>query len=478
MESDDATVPLLGQVDNESVNGDRLDGKKATFRQVVASLGAATGALSMGCCLGWASPAIAQLTNSTSGPPGPLDTSQASWVGSLVCLGALVQVPLTGPLMEKVGRRLALLLTCVPLLAGWILVITGRVVWVLYLGRLLTGYSAASYSVLVPVYISEIATPRLRGALGTMFQLLVVTGILAMYVLGVVLRWDWLACVGLVPVSLTVVCMIFLPDTPSYLVKAGKTEKAIEALRWFRDKQDVSGEIEELGSGNEEHSNDESESVVSMLRDPAVYKPVLLIIVIMVINQMSGINVIITYTVSIFLEAGVSIPAEWAGVIVGAIQVVGTTSSVFLIKSVNRRPVLVTSLVFMGAALGSFGTYFYTSPGQNYGWIPVTCLVVFILAFSLGQGPLAWVLLGDLATPRAAPLAGAAASATNWGVAFATTVSYDSLEAAIGQAGTYWLYSGCCLAGAFFVTLAVPETRGRSLQDIQRIFSRSDRTLL
>lgn len=102
MESDDATVPLLREADTEPVNASRLDGKKASFRQVLASLGAATGALSMGCCLGWSSPAIAQLTAETSGAPGPLDTAQASWVGSLVCLGALVQVPLTGPLMEKV----------------------------------------------------------------------------------------------------------------------------------------------------------------------------------------------------------------------------------------------------------------------------------------------------------------------------------------------------------------------------------------
>jgi len=468
MESDDATSPLLRQIETDV---GCIDGRKASRRQVMASLGAATGALSMGCCLGWSSPALAQLQAATSGAPGPLTPSQASWVGSLVCLGALVQVPLTGPLMERVGRRWALLVTCAPLLAGWILIITGKSVWVLYLGRLLTGYSAASYSVLVPVYISEIATPRLRGPLGTMFQLLVVTGILVMYGLGVLLRWDWLACVGLLPVVLTILAMISLPDTPAYLVKVGKREKATKALQWFRDREDVSGEIEELGSGGE--SNDQRQLTIPMYKDPAVYKPVLLIIVVMIINQMSGINVIITYTVNIFLEAGVTIPAEWAGVIVGAIQVAGTSFSVFLIKSVNRRPVLMTSLLFMAAAQGFFGTYFYMSPGQDYGWIPVTCLVVFILAFSLGQGPLAWVLLGDLATPRAAPLAGAAASATNWGVAFVTTVSYDSLEAVLGQAGTYWLYSVSCLAGAVFVLVAVPETRGRSIRDIETLFSTS-----
>lgn len=104
MESDDATAPLLSQIEADNDVG-CVDGRKAARRQVMASLGAATGALSMGCCLGWASPALAQLQAATSGAPGPLTPSQASWVGSLVCLGALVQVPLTGPLMERVSFR-------------------------------------------------------------------------------------------------------------------------------------------------------------------------------------------------------------------------------------------------------------------------------------------------------------------------------------------------------------------------------------
>jgi len=256
------------------------------------------------------------------------------------------------------------------------------------------------------------------------------------------------------------------------LVKTGKIDKATKALRWLHDQEDVDDDLYDLVHAGRAETVHDFVPAGRLYRDPTIYKPVLLAVIIMAINQMSGINVIITYTVDIFREAGVNISPDWSAVTVGLIQVIGTTVSIFVIKSVNRRPLLITSLLIMATALYTFGAYFWHKPGPEYGWIPIMCLVCFILAFSLGQGPLAWVLLGDLATPRAASLTGTAASATNWGVAFITTVSYDSMKASLGQAGTYWLYSSCCVAGALFVLLVVPETRGRSRQDIERIFLR------
>ena len=455
------TIPLLPA----------KQGHQAVKRQVMASIGASTGAFSMGLALGWSSPAVHQMqfestvNNLTQIGPGPISDQQAEWVGSLVTLGAFFAVPLAGPMMERYGRRITIALACLPMILGWICIAVSTKMWMVYVGRVLTGIALSLYSVVVPVYIGEIASTRLRDTLGSLFQLLVVFGLVIMYGVGVDVCWKYLAFGAIAIPCVTIVIMLVLHETPNWLVKNERFVEAAEVLMHFRDTDDVSDELNELISSMKKKSSEVGQKPI--YKDRAALKVVFYMLVMMMTNQLCGINVVITFTVSIFHTAGVSIRPQLAGLCVGLVMFIITIISTQTIGRVNRRPLLFFSLLFCSLSMTCFGFYFYLSQGPFYGWVPIVCLVLFILSFSLGLGPLCMVLVGDFSLPRIASLAGTIAALTNWGVAFLTTYAYADMKNILGLAGTFWFYGACSAAGACFVIVALPETRGKSFQEIE-----------
>jgi sugar porter (SP) family MFS transporter len=445
-------------------------GQQAAKRQVLASVGAATGAISMGMALGWSSPAVHQMQFQTPGEnltqigPHHISDNQAEWVGSLITLGAFFSVPLAGPMMERYGRRSTIAFACLPMIVGWFCIAVSTQMWMVYVGRVLTGVAVSLYSVVVPVYIGEIASTHLRGMLGSLFQLLVVFGLVIMYGVGVDVGWRYLAYGAIAMPCVTIVTMLTLHETPNWLVKKGRFVEATEVLVHFRDTEDVSDELDELTGSIERKSSEEAQEPI--FKDKGALKVVFYMSVMMMINQLCGINVVLTFTVSIFHTAGVSIRPQLAGLCVGLVMFVITTIATQTIRKVKRRPLLFFSLFFCSLSMTSFGFYFYLSPGPHYGWVPVVCLVLFILSFSMGLGPLCMVLVGDFSLPRIASLAGTVAALTNWGAAFLTTYAYADMQICLGLAGTFWFYGACSAAGAAFVILALPETRGKSFQEI------------
>ena len=446
----------------------RKSGKYAFRRQLLASIGAATGALSMGLSLGWSSPAIPQLQSDTSIQPGPISDAEAGWVGALVPLGAFLSVPVSGPMLERCGRRGSIVLACIPMFLGWGLISLARDIWVMYLGRLFTGFASSLYSVVIPVYIAEIADSRHRGVLGTIFQLLVVFGLVTMSGLGMIMDWVYLAHIAMVIPCLTFIIVGAQYETPIWLLKNGKMVESMEVLKYFRHSENVSDELDELISTKQsEIVDDDVRNDIPVYKDKIGMKVISYIMVMMLTNQLCGINVVITFTNSILQIAGVSIKPELAGFIVVLVMFVFTIISIPIIGRINRRPLLFTSLLFCSLSMIIFGFYFQIKPGPSYGCIPVICLVVFIIFFSIGMGPLNWVLLGDFSLPRFASLTGTVSGLTNWGSAFLLTLMFSDMCKVLGLAGTFWFYGTCSALGALFSICILPETRGKSFQDIK-----------
>ena len=196
-------------------------------------------------------------------------------------------------------------------------------------------------------------------------------------------------------------------------------------------------------------------------------KIIFYMLVMMLTNQLCGVNVVITFTDSIFQTAGVSIKPEMAGFSVGLVMFFFTIISTPIIGRINRRPLLFTSLSFCSISMVCFGFFFHLRPGPGYGWVPIVCLAVFILSFSMGMGPLCFVLLGDFSLPRLAALAATISGLTNWGSAFLMTFVYSDMRRELGLACTFWFYGACSAVGAAFSMIVLPETRGRSFQEIE-----------
>ncbi len=454
--------------------------KVAKTRQTVSALGYCVGAFAMGNALGWSSPALPRLESTESSPQ--LTPEQAGWVGSLVCLGALLQGPTTGYLMTRLGRRCVVVLACLPCLCGWLLIANATDVWMLYAGRLATGWSAGAFSVVAPIYIGEVAAPEIRGALGSFFQLMVVAGIFTMYAVGVHASWQNLALLGAVaPSVLILVAMLFLRDSPASYMARGRPELARKCLVWLRNSADIGEELYSIQRTVEE-ARRSSRSLrvtnVACAADPSIRRPVLLAVFLMCAQQLSGVNAVIVFAVDIFRDAGAtSIEPSIAAVVVGAVLFASTALSSYVNNHTDRRRVLISTECVMSAALLAFGAYSYLQTykpdaASSIGWLPLLSLAVFILSFSIGLGPLAWLMMGEILPARAIGPAGGLASVVNWSLAFLVTVCFTYLTAGLGTYGTYWLFACFCAASAVVTYKFLPETRGKTLREVQEAIRR------
>uniref|UniRef100_A0A3Q0RHH7 Solute carrier family 2 member 8 n=1 Tax=Amphilophus citrinellus TaxID=61819 RepID=A0A3Q0RHH7_AMPCI len=248
----------------------------------------------------YSSPAIPELTKIADSRLR-LDDNQASWFGSIVTLGAAVGGLLGGWMVEKIGRKLSLMLCTLPFIFGFTIIIAAQNVWMFYVGRALTGLASGIASLVVPVYISEMAHERVRGTLGSCVQLMVVMGIMGAYLGGLFMDWRWLAVCCSIPPTLLMVFMCFMPETPRFLLSQGRRREAEEALRFLRGPDaPVEWECSRIEEACDEQG---SNFQLSDLKDPGVYKPLLIGIMLMVFQQMSGINAIMFYAENIFEQA-------------------------------------------------------------------------------------------------------------------------------------------------------------------------------
>uniref|UniRef100_A0A8C8IDN3 Solute carrier family 2, facilitated glucose transporter member 8 n=1 Tax=Oncorhynchus tshawytscha TaxID=74940 RepID=A0A8C8IDN3_ONCTS len=453
----------------------------------LATLAAVLGPLSFGFVLGYSSPAIPELSTITD-PRLRLDDDEASWFGSIVTIGAAIGGLLGGWMVDKIGRKLSLMFCSLPYIFGFTIVIAAQNVWMLYLGRVLTGLASGVTSLVVPLYISEIAHERVRGTMGSCVQLMVVTGIMGAYIAGMFLDWRWLAICCSIPPTIMMVFMCFMPETPRFLLSQGKRREAEEAVRFLRGP-DAPAEWE--CARIEDASDDQVSFVLGMadLKDPGVYKPLGVGIMLMLFQQLTGINAIMFYAETIFEEAHFK-NSNVATVVVAAIQVVFTAVAALVMDRAGRKLLLILSGVSMCLSTAAFGVYFKLSsethgnssglclvespfaenPAVGLSWLALASMGFFITGFSLGWGPIPWLVMSEIFPSRVKGFASSVCVLTNWGSAFIITKTFQDLMDLLTNAGTFWLFSGCCALNIVFTILFVPETKGKTLEQIQTQF--------
>ncbi|KAM9811146.1 solute carrier family 2, facilitated glucose transporter member 8 [Neosynchiropus ocellatus] len=456
--------------------------KVRNSRLYLATLVSVLGPMSFGFVLGYSSPAIPELTR-ISNPALRLNEVEASWFGSVVTLGAAAGGLLGGWMVEKAGRKLSLMFCSLPFVFGFTLIIAAQRLWMFYLGRVLTGLASGVTSLVVPLYISEMAHERVRGTLGSCVQLMVVLGIMGVYLAGLFLDWRWLAIVCCLPPTLLMVCMCFMPESPRFLLSQGKRREAEEALLFLRGPDaPVEWECGRIEDACEEQG---SSFQVSDLKDPGVYKPLLIGIMLMMFQQLTGINAVMFYAENIFQQAHFQ-QSGLASVIVGLIQVVFTAVAALIMDKAGRKLLLVISGVAMAISTTAFGVYFYlmTKPlhagssaqllapetNGDLAWLALASMCVFIMGFALGWGPIPWLVMSEIFPVKVRGFASAICVLTNWTMAFIITKTFQDMMTTMTSAGTFWLFASTCVANVVFTVVFIPETKGRTLEQIEAIF--------
>ncbi|XP_026486532.1 facilitated trehalose transporter Tret1-2 homolog isoform X2 [Vanessa tameamea] len=444
--------------------------------QYIAALSATLGALAAGSMLGWSSPVVFKITQANSTDYDfDVSSTQGDWVSSLINLGAAAVCFPIGLIMDAIGRKKTMLLLTLPFTLGWLLITFAPNVGTLMAGRFITGVAGGAFCVTAPAYNSEIAQDSIRGTLGSFFQLMITVGILFAYAVGSytsVFIFNILCT--LIPIIFALI-FFFMPESPNFLVVKGKLDEARESLIRLRGRNyDVDSELTNL-QNKAEAAKSNPVSFLSAITKKTALKALLICYALMLFQQLSGINAVIFNTSAIFSSAGATIPAPIATIIIGVIQVIATFISSVVVDRLGRRILLLFSALVMCLCSTALGVFFFlkdTHGGESsiveaISWLPLLSLSLFIVSFSLGFGPIPWMMAGELCLIDIKSFVGSTAGTFNWLLSFTVTSTFNSLNTAIGSGQVFWMFAGIMVLGFVFIFFIVPETKGKSVDEIQ-----------
>ncbi|NP_001354537.1 Sugar transporter ERD6-like 16 [Zea mays] len=440
----------------------RTDG--GSLRMVLVSTAVAVcGSFEFGTCVGYSAPTQSGIVEEVG-----LSISEFAIFGSVLTVGAMVGAVTSGRLADFLGRKMTMRISATICIFGWLSIHLAKSAIMLYFGRTLLGFSTGVLSYVVPVFIAEIAPKNLRGGLATSNQLLICSGSSATYIIGALVAWRNLVLVGLVPCVLLLAGLFFIPESPRWLANVGREKEFHASLQKLRGEDaDVSEEAIEI--------KEYIESLYSLpkarLRDLFLSKNIYAVIVgvgLMVFQQLGGINGVGFYASYIFSSAGFS--GKLGTILIGIIQIPITLFGAILMDRSGRRVLLMVSA--SGTFLGCFltGVSFYLkAQGLFSEWVPTLALsgiLVYIGAYSIGMGPVPWVVMSEIFSINMKATGGSLVTLVSWLGSFAISYSFSFLMD-WSSAGTFFMFSSASLITVLFVAKLVPETKGRTLEEIQ-----------
>jgi MFS transporter, SP family, galactose:H+ symporter len=397
-------------------------------------------------------------------------------VTSWVTLGAMFGSLAGGYVADLFGRKRTLFAAAALFIIGALVQAFAPNVPILVFGRLVAGFGVGVAAVAAPLYAAELAPAAQRGRYVSSYQLAITAGIFVAYFVNQALAgpdgWRTMLGVAAVPGALLALAVLVAVESPRWFAKVGRRDDALRTLVALGAEHDAEARLAAIAKSLRAEIKTPSWGEVFA---PRWRTPLMIGLGLAVLQQLTGINAIIYYSNSIFAAAGFATPAEqaqattWA---IGAVNVLSTFIAIAFIDGLGRRPLLIVGLIGMALSLAVVGFAFWQSGTEgslagSAGWITLVALVVFIISFAFSAGPVTWTVINEIYPNEIRGRAVAVATAVNWGAAFLVSAFFLSLVHAIGQAYTFWLFAAFCVIGLVWVIVGVPETRGRSLEEIE-----------
>ena len=394
-------------------------------------------------------------------------------VTSWVTLGALFGSLIGGELADRLGRKKAVLCAGLLFSLGAIIQSLAPGIAILVIGRLVIGLGVGVAAVAAPLYGAEMAPASWRGRFVSAYQLAITIGIFLAYLIDQALaatdHWRLMLGIAAVPGIFLVVAMALAPESARWLLKHGKRDAASRVLHRLNPETDKLAALAEIEHG----LSDEAKTATwKEVFAPAWRKPLFIAIGLAVFQQITGINAIIYYADDIFARAGFATPqaqtaaTTWA---IGAVNVLATFIAIAFIDRLGRRPLLLAGLIGMGISLALVGA---AARAEMPGMVTLIALVAFIVSFAFSLGPVTWTIINEIFPGAIRGRAVAVATAINWASAFVVSQFFLSLVRLIGEAQTFWLFAVFCLVALVWIYRSVPETKGRSLEEIEALWKR------
>lgn len=386
-----------------------------------------------------------------------------------------------GIFMEKFGRKLAQLIGCIPFIIGWILISIASNLSFILIGRFLTGFCSGWLGASVFVYIAEISDPKYRGFLLACTSLGISTGIFLAHLLGTFISWPMTAAICTILPVFSFIVQVLSPESPSWLLSKGRIKNAEISFAWLRGcDTDARQEFESMLLNQNTSSTIGNYAWINLrtnIRRPAFIKPLLILSGFVLIMQFSGVNAVTFYSVAIFKQTfGLGYNEYSVMLMVDVVRLIMSAVACVLLRRVGRRPLAIFSAVGTAFTLLSLSLFLWlaktNSELQSFYWIPLVLLIGYISFISVGLVPVPWCMIGELFPLSLRGLGSGLTSSFCFLAFFVVVKTSPALFSNCGADGTFLLYGIVALIGAVYFALFLPETKNRTLQEIENSFQK------
>ena len=410
------------------------------------------------------------------------DTFLWGFIASSMTVGAIVGSGTAGLVSDALGRRWTVVAILAVYAAGVALEVTATSLSQLLVGRVCgVGVAVGALSNVVPVFIAELAPGHLRGALVTVNQLAVCVGILAGFVATLAFpSWRAQLATGLPFAGVLVVFFVFFaPESPRWLVAAGRRQAALNVLLRLRGPHlaaEAQGELDGIEASL--HGPDAQAPVGCAAMEPHLLRALAVGVGLSAVQQVTGVQVTNYFAQDVYRDAGFSEEhAKEQAIYIGVAKVAMVCVAFLAMDRLGRKKLLVGGVLLMAAAVAALGTIFTVYDPQAHAghagpasYAAAACLIVFMSGFELGAGPVVWVLLSELFPQRVRGVSMGVGAMSNWAFNFATGLFFPVLRKALGISGVFFLFASVAAAGAVWVAAVVPETKGLRLEEVEELF--------
>jgi SP family sugar porter-like MFS transporter len=407
------------------------------------------------------------------------------WAMSCALIGCLAGAVLSGWMSDRFGRKRLLILSAGLFIAASIGTGGAGSFTSFVFFRIIGGIGIGLASNLSPMYIAEVTPGKVRGAFVSINQLTIVIGILAAQIINWRIArpvpegastaeilsswngqtgWRWMFYACTVPAGLFFILMWLVPESPRWLLKTGKSRQKAHSILARIGGTEYAGS--ELHSIEETLNNSEGKTDLSLFRQPGMKKLLILGIVLAVFQQWCGINVIFNYAQEIFANAGYSVSDTLFNIVItGSVNLIFTFVGMFTVDRLGRKALMLIGAGGLACIYAVIGIMYFT----HLQGLPLLIMVVTAIAcFAMSLGPVTWVVLSEIFPNRFRGTAMAVATFSLWSACFVLTYTFPLLNNLLKASGTFWLYGLICVLGFWFILKKLPETKGKSLEEIER----------
>lgn len=408
-----------------------------------------------------------------------LTPAQEGAVGASAILGCIPGAMFAGFLSDRFGRKKMLFVCALLYAISGVFSAIPRTYEQFLAARFMSGLGIGASSLICPIYIAEIAPEKWRGRLGSLFQLGIVTGIfLTMFINKTIQSfgdeswnaawgWRWMMGMEVAPALIFIALLFTVPESPRWLTQKGRVSEAKDILKKVGGAAHAERELTAIQS-----SLSQEEGRFADLFSRVYFKPLLIAVCMMAFSQFCGINAIMYYSTKIFESAGAVKNAAFTSTVwVGLINLLFTFVAIAFIDRLGRKPLLLIGTAVQTLALSMVGWMFYT---QQSGVGLLVYVIVFIAAFAIAMGPIPWILCAEIFPNKIRGRAMSVATFTIWFSCYVVAYTFPMLNEspAVGPAMTFWIYGCVSLISFVFVLFVVPETKGRTLEEIEASWKR------